>query len=478
MTRRTKVLTRLAAGAGVLALAATGLLAASGTAHAEVSDNVDDSMTGSLTVHKHVKDDSSPAGEPKGDPLAGVTFTVCELLYDDGTGPAPIDLTTDAGWDLIDDLNTNAGDPTAVAGVTVSTTCETPTAPGVTDAAGEVVFDDLSVGAYVVNETDPGDNLITEKAAPFVVTIPLPVEDGTFEYDVDAYPKNVLGEFQVTKTPGVPSSVPWVDGTTQPFTIATTLPATDAGYTSVVFSDSVGAGLEFVSWDSITLDGTALEDTDWQVNADGTASLTATGLEKLNASDSRELVATITTKVLAIAEGDNGVKHNDATVTVNGLPNDGDTDTYWGKLNLTKASDANVTDLGGAEFNLYNAGVDGQCNTSDDTLIGTKTTDAAGKASWQFFIGNDTVQTMDVCLEETIALPGHVLPADPWSGPHAVDANTASTFDYGPIVNHKPEGPTLPDTGAQGTWAMTVGGLLLITGAAVTLVIRRRKATH
>jgi LPXTG-motif cell wall-anchored protein len=42
-------------------------------------------------------------------------------------------------------------------------------------------------------------------------------------------------------------------------------------------------------------------------------------------------------------------------------------------------------------------------------------------------------------------------------------------------VNPKKDGPDLPLTGAQGTIAMSIGGLLLVgAGVAVALVSRRR----
>ncbi len=64
-----------------------------------------------------------------------------------------------------------------------------PTAVGVTDARGEVVFGDLPVGLYLVQgvraENEKGIYAFRE----FMIYLPTPLEDGTYQYDLRAKPK-------------------------------------------------------------------------------------------------------------------------------------------------------------------------------------------------------------------------------------------------------------------------------------------------
>lgn len=58
-----------------------------------------------------------------------------------------------------------------------------------TDASGEAVFDNLDLGIYMVEEVKAPAQ-ITSLTASFVVAIPMMEDDGTWNYNVKAYPKN------------------------------------------------------------------------------------------------------------------------------------------------------------------------------------------------------------------------------------------------------------------------------------------------
>ncbi|NLT29897.1 MAG: SpaH/EbpB family LPXTG-anchored major pilin [Propionibacterium sp.] len=457
MTGRVSLLKRLVAGAGALALATVGMVAT--TAHAD--DNVDPNKTGTLTVQKY-EEDTDPV---MSNPLEGVEFTVCEVLLDGES----VDLTTDAAWEAFAEWTPDK----LPADAEVSTDCESTR----TNVDGGAVFEDMSVGVYLVTETDSGDNLIATPADPFLVAIPMPEgEDGnwSFNYDVVAKPKNTLNELETEKKAIAPEDVIWEVGAEVQWTITTTIPASGLDYKSLVLTDDVSSGLEFVSWDSITLDDVTLDaGIDYTV-ADNVVTFTAAGLAKVNEGpkEAQKLVATVTTEVLEFGEVlEVGVHKNTATIKLNGTPASDDSTTNWGSIGLVKKSSVGDALLAGAEFELHMA-VDGQCVEGDP--IATGTTDANGEVSWNFFIGNDEAKTARVCLKETKAPAGHVLPANPWFGPQTVTAGDTASYAYGEIVNHKPGGPTLPSTGAEGTRALVLGGFGLVIVAGVALAARRR----
>ncbi|MBR3779528.1 MAG: Cna B-type domain-containing protein [Clostridia bacterium] len=64
-----------------------------------------------------------------------------------------------------------------------------PTASGVTDKAGEVVLSDLPVGLYLVQGARAENEKGTYVFREFMIYLPTPAEDGTYQYDLRAKPK-------------------------------------------------------------------------------------------------------------------------------------------------------------------------------------------------------------------------------------------------------------------------------------------------
>lgn len=455
-----KTMQRLAAGTGALALAMAGAVALGTAASAApVLGNVDPSATGSIIIHKHVEDDASTDGNPAGDPLEGVTFRVTEILLDGESVP----LATAEGWVAIDGLlPSDIPDEDFTRGPYQDVTT---LANGIATATG-------GVGLYLVEEIGTGENLITAPAAPFLVTIPYPTDAG-WEYNVDVYPKNVLGEISPTKTVGTPDSAADVElGAVVPFTITVPVAQPSLPYVSFSITDVLSAGLEFESWGAISIGGVALVADDYSISADNTTvTLTALGLGKLNtaaADGGTSVTADINATVTAL-----GQLENTASASINGTPGDTpEVTTNWARLDITKRAfgEENVL-LAGATFELY--------NSDKTTLLATGTTDSDGRLSFVVWVGNDDDVTETVHLKETVAPQGYVLPADPWFGPILLTAGetAAASVSTASIDNYKPEGPELPLTGAQGTLAMTIGGLLLVgVGAGAVVVSRRRNA--
>ena len=408
-----------------------------------------------------MEDPESTEGNPAGDPLNGVTFRVTEVLLDSASVP----LATSEGWTAIDGLlpgDVPGGGFTLGAFQDVVTGTVT---PGVATASG------LNVGLYLVEEIGSGPNLITQPADPFLVTVPYPGTNGWI-YNVDVYPKNILGTPTPTKTVGTPDTVADIEvGAHVPFSISLPVAMSSLPYVSLSISDVLSPGLEFVSWTDVAIGGVTLDAADYDVSADNTTvTLTAAGLAKLNALTAEAattVTATLTAEVTSV-----GQLKNTATATINGKPGTTpEVRTNWAQLDIMKTSDAEVdpAPLAGATFELY---ADDQ-----ETHLATGTTNGSGELSFVVWVGNDADINETVYLKETVAPPGYVLPSDPWFGPYVltagttVDASTSSTT----VTNFMPDGVTLPLTGAQGTTMMTFGGLFIIAAGASLLLIRRRK---
>lgn len=463
MAKQHTALRRLTAGIGAVALALVGVVGASTAASAadQVPGNINPDATGSIIIHKHVEDPRSTDGNPAGDPLNGVTFRVTEVLLDGSSVP----LATSEAWSDIDGLL-----PADIpgAGFTLGTSQDVVTGtvtPGVATAGG------LNVGFYLVEEIGSGPNLITSPADPFLVTIPYPGTEGWI-YDVDVYPKNVLGTPTPTKTVGTPDTTADIEvGAHVPFDISLSVAQSSLPYVSLSIEDVLTTGLDFVSWTNVAIGGTALDAADYSVSADNsTISLTESGLAKLNAitaEDATSVTATLTAEVTSV-----GQLKNTATATINGKPGTTpEVKTNWAQLDLMKTNDAEVdpAPLAGATFELY----------ADDetTLLATGTTNSTGELSFIVWVGNDADITETVYLKETVAPPGYVLPSDPWFGPYVLTAGETAeaSISTDTITNFMPEGVDLPLTGAQGTAMMTFGGLFIIAAGASLLLIRRRR---
>ena len=468
MSTSKSALRRLISGAAALALGLVGALSLGSFASAAPTPgNIDPAAVGSIIIHKHVKAEGSTAGNPAGSPLSGVTFRVTEILR----SGVSIPLGTAEGWTAIDGL-TPAG--VATAPFSKGTATE-----HVTGSDGKVTAGGLKVGVYLVEEIDAGPNLITAPAAPFLVTIPMPVEatqttPGGWLYNVDVYPKNELGSVTPTKTAGTPSKpADVVLGAIVPFTITVPVAKPALPYTSFSITDALSPGLEFSSWGAISIGGTALVATDYTISSNNnTVTLTAAGLVKLNAASANgatTVTAVINAKVTSV-----GQLKNKASVSINGTP--GETPqvtTNWARVEITKQDKNNTaTKLAGATFELY--------AENKTTLLATGTTDSFGKVSFIVWVGNNEDVTEVVYLKETVAPQGYVLPADPWTGPITLTAGTTAetSIKAHTIDNLKVAGPNLPMTGAAGTAAMSLGGLTLIgVGATAILVARRRRTT-
>ena len=528
-TRRSlSLLAAFAVAAGALALpaatSATQAAPAFGLAatieRAPSLVDLDPPKTGSITIHKLVKDDTNgtTAGNgledatATGTPLDGVTFTVEKLTN--------VDLTTQAGWEKLAGYNGNV---------------DTAKADGVEDAGEKVTaggglaaFSGLKLGAYVVTETETPAGYVGSK--PFIITVPMthPTELNKWVYDVHAYPKNSKAGIEKTvadaDTPAIGSAIS--------YTIKSDIPDVQAldfydvvdQYDKRVELPEANVALKIIN--GKTGEVALAKGTDYTlIAADGTdgktkfwtAEFTEAGRKKLvdNRKDDTtkvqmDLSGTVKDKVEA-----DGLFKNKAVLLPNSpsngwTPNSGEVPppdypnsevvSKFGKVKITKVNAKDDTKkLEGAEFEVYKCtpatkptenfqSVDA---TLDKKLspAGKETyaTDANGEVTIDGLRNNDWENNAAVaeadrgwyCLVETKAPEGFELQPRPIAF-QVLESNSKADNEYTlkTTVKDVPKngGFNLPLTGAAGIGVLIGAGALLVGGSgAIALANKRRK---
>lgn len=471
MNTHTNLGRRIAAALGAAALGLVGLAgvatAADDTTPVTGAGNINPNTSTSLTIHKY---DGNPGGagngseitdtDALGNALAGVTFDITPVTSKSGE---LIDLTTEAGWKLIDGIKVT--DVTEANGYAFGSAVEAET-----DTSGKVT-EALPKGLYLVTETGYGDNTIKTPVEPFLVTLPLPQGNGGWLYDVHVYPKNAVDTNVPTKTVFDPTDGVAI-GSIVPWTItAPVQPDKPGAITSFKIEDKLDSRL---SYDSLTI-ANFVAGTDYTVsNASNvvTIEFTAAGLAQLAAGDVVTVV--LNTKVVDLGDG---VIPNEATVFTN--DNDGHTTskpdepgtnptTNWGPLEVLKYAEGDEGKvLAGAEFTVYT-------DEGATTSVGTFTTGSDGKGSIVLWVGNDDDKTETYYLKETKAPAGYILSNDI----HEVEvkAGTMESVTLQKISNKQQDHPNLPLTGANGQMLALIGGGALVLLAGGTALVARKRS--
>lgn len=213
MKKAKRFLTGLLSAALALSLCAMPAMADEGEGNAQTStiktsvSTIDESKTGSITIHKYLQKDAKENNDGTGEDsqtapadaeaAEGVGFTVYQVMskedllkYYNGEG-ATVTIDTYA------DVNKNELKSSVKA---IKQYGETKT-----NAEGVVKFDNLEIGLYVVMETSKPAS-VTQAVKPFLVSIPMTrkgdVNKGEeWLYDVVVYPKNstTTGNFNLVK---------------------------------------------------------------------------------------------------------------------------------------------------------------------------------------------------------------------------------------------------------------------------------------
>lgn len=457
--------------AAVLALAGLAMPSQAQTPTVGVG-NINPAAETSLTIHKY--EQPVPAWELENDgtaitvpgdanPLEGVVFRVQQLT--------DIDLTTAAGW-------------TAAQAMDVATALTSTLGSdlgGATNTSGELVINDLPVGLYLVQETNPGSNNIVSPAAPFLVAIPQPSGEGDWNYNVHVYPKNALLDAPVKE---VNDEEAFKLGDIVDWTITASVPVLAEGdeYNSYIITDKLDFRLGFAGA-TVNLNGSPLDAGDYTITPTVTdpttagelvtITLTESGLVKLRALGAAGTITVdLQTEVLSI--GETGIIPNQAIVFIND-PNQGSDgtptnipETKWGALEITKHAEDNTDAvLAGAVFKLYVNDGTAAAPIIGELILEDLTTDASGQ------ILVEGLKAGEYVLVETAAPAGYLLDETPRS--ITIVAGSVASPNLYSVPNEQEPPFNLPLTGGTGTMLFTIAGLVLLVGAGAGYTIMRKR---
>ena len=454
---------KVSAACATFALGATMI---AGPAFAATSDpngpsfgDIDTKKDGhsSITLYKHeTQKGATQYGDPSqtADSLAAASAPVKDVVFAafKATGLTLTGDSAKASWDKLaaigETIPANACDAVSYDGSNVTgtptvgeLTFEAGVALAATDATGMAKLANQNFGAYVFCEVKAPD-YVTDKAAPFLVTLPYPdvrrdasqTATGKWVYDVSVYPKNTTKN-TVNKT--IKEQEKFGLGEVVRFPVSARVPALaqDGYFKTIFFEDPMDTrfGRESLGVESVTVGGETLQkDVDYKVgieaegNADGDGrnsiyvELTYAGREKVKAHHGEQIEVIFTGKVTQL--GDGTIANKAKVWIIPGTPEEPNTPPeepeeppttppdeppsktpevkdYWGDAKIFKRDAGDQkTGLSGATFQVYNAAdpYAADCSTA------TKTGDPIevlvdGQMSSEFVSGEDGVVTIPVC---------------------------------------------------------------------------------
>ena len=271
------------------------------------------------------------------------------------------------------------------------------------------------------------------------------------------------------------------------YTVTVTIPESVASKEITIY-DTITNGLTLNT--AVTVDGavddpaytsaTFTENADYD-GTDGTQYTLTIPAETVLANKGKTLTFTYTAKVnekAVVLEKE----HNKAHLKYdNYVTKDEDTDVTTLAFDLQKVDSDEVTVLSGAEFKLYDASTNGneikvvlkEAASDDNNQIAVYRVAKEGEEGVAIAAGTARIEGLTdttYYLEETKAPTGYNLLEGRVSAAASEDTSTAD-IDY-KVVNQK--GTELPSTGGMGTTIFYVIGGLLIIGAGIVLVARRK----
>lgn len=167
---------------------------------------IDESKTGSITIHKYTEDGG------KGDPATGkedasqvpteavaikdVGFTIYQVA--DATKLADYYSSTPESLPAVSQYCTGSGKNVQLKEGVADTKYGNEVK---TNASGVAEFKDLPLGIYLVVETSSPD-IVTVPCAPFLISVPMTTDGDDWLYEVHVYPKNstAVGSVNLVKT--------------------------------------------------------------------------------------------------------------------------------------------------------------------------------------------------------------------------------------------------------------------------------------
>ena len=290
-------------------------------------------------------------------------------------------------------------------------------------------------------------------------------------------------------------------GDTVTFTLTATMPSKIEGYETykVIFHDTMSAGLAYKAISSVKVDSKTLTTSQYDLdkvdNADGTTTLTITidDVLTLGAQINDKVVVTYTATVdqdavIGTAGNPNKVKleySNDPQSDGTGKTVEKEVKVYTWKMPVFKYT-GDKTPLPGAGFTLYadeacTMGIELEAKAGATNIYLHKKTNTSAADGTEIVTGSTGKFEIHGLAKGTYYLKETTVPA----GYNSINApvvivigeDGALTQDGSATTEVEIQnnaGATLPETGGMGTTMFYIFGAILMVGAAVLLVTKRR----
>ena len=467
----------------------------------------DPQAKGSLTINKTTNKKDADGKYPG---LVGAEFTIYKVasleLGTNGkykswkltTDFARLSLTPDTlGSISTADLEAKANEAKKIAADLTGQSQTTADGTGET-RKGEATFSNLELGYYLVVETKTPSKYVASK--PFFVSIPETVttaDGSTWNYNVSVSPKNQ----GIPDTDKVPDKKTVGVGDEVTYTITgPTVPNYDEAYNETTLkyeiTDTLSTGLTFAK-DKADLkvyttdvNSPLVEDRDYTFEYDSTANKITISLILSKIRDLKgeaiHVKYTVTVNENAVVGSDGTI--NKAEVEYTNNP-DGTTDgskkevkVYSFKIKINKKKD-NGSPLKGATFGLYRdaacADKIAEATSSDDGVINFG--DASKLAAGTYYLKELQAPSGYSALTSVVKVViSTATPNDNTTYDFKYSMNEGEENNVGEdgvisldITNNK--GFNLPATGGMGTYLFTIGGLVIMAGAALLLIASKKR---
>lgn len=467
----------------------------------------DPQAKGSLTINKTTNKKDADGKYPG---LGGAEFTIYKVasleLGTNGkykswkltTDFARLSLTPDTlGSISTADLEAKANEAKKIAADLTGQSQTTADGTGET-RKGEATFSNLELGYYLVVETKTPSKYVASK--PFFVSIPETVttaDGSTWNYNVSVSPKNQ----GIPDTDKVPDKKTVGVGDEVTYTITgPTVQNYDEAYNETTLkyeiTDTLSTGLTFAK-DKADLkvyttdvNSPLVEDRDYTFEYDSTANKITISLILSKIRDLKgeaiHVKYTVTVNENAVVGSDGTI--NKAEVEYTNNP-DGTTDgskkevkVYSFKIKINKKKD-NGSPLKGATFGLYRdaacADKIAEATSSDDGVINFG--DASKLAAGTYYLKELQAPSGYSALTSVVKVViSTATPNDNTTYDFKYSMNEGEENNVGEdgvisldITNNK--GFNLPATGGMGTYLFTIGGLVIMAGAALLLIASKKR---
>lgn len=467
----------------------------------------DPQAKGSLTINKTTNKKDADGKYPG---LGGAEFTIYKVasleLGTNGkykswkltTDFARLSLTPDTlGSISTADLEAKANEAKKIAADLTGQSQTTADGTGET-RKGEATFSNLELGYYLVVETKTPSKYVASK--PFFVSIPETVttaDGSTWNYNVSVSPKNQ----GIPDTDKVPDKKTVGVGDEVTYTITgPTVPNYDEAYNETTLkyeiTDTLSTGLTFAKDKAdlkvytTDINSPLVEDTDYTFEYDSTANKITISLIPSKIRDLKgeaiHVKYTVTVNENAVVGSDGTI--NKAEVEYTNNP-DGTTDgskkevkVYSFKIKINKKKD-NGSPLKGATFGLYRdaacADKIAEATSSDDGVINFG--DASKLAAGTYYLKELQAPSGYSALTSVVKVViSTATPNDNTTYDFKYSMNEGEENNVGEdgvisldITNNK--GFNLPATGGMGTYLFTIGGLVIMAGAALLLIASKKR---